>query len=387
MPRSSKDLFDDSTMSFGEHLEVLRTHLFKALIGVAIGVVVALFYGSTIIAIVRQPIDRALKEYGQEFEVTDDAAALEQLDVWEKIKAYVSDQFSLDVITGGDEPEPVEEPVDETLETLEPKSATIRVHVNAGQLGEALHEAAPEAYPAPPEEAKSKSLALDLSAPEFSQFRSVVERSQQVVALNVQEPFLIYIKVSMIAGLVIASPWVFYQLWQFVAAGLFPHERKFVYLYGTLSGVLFFVGVVFCFYLVFPFVLKFLLGFNEMLGIQPQTSPVGVDQLRRHAAAAVRDQLSVAAGDGVSGTAEHLRGDRLPREAPHGHSGDRHSVDVFDPGRPDQHVDDDDPSLCAVRTGHRVVSVLAGQESVRRRTGRPLTQPVFPPLEVVRTLE
>ena len=38
----------------------------------------------------------------------------------------------------------------------------------------------------------------------------------------------------------------------------------------ALSGLLFFVGVVFCFYLVFPFVLKFLLGFNEILGIQPQ---------------------------------------------------------------------------------------------------------------------
>src|SRR5690606_10182393 len=43
-----------------------------------------------------------------------------------------------------------------------------------------------------------------------------------------------------------------------------------VYLYGTLSGVLFLVGVVFSFYLVFPFVLKFLLGFFELLGIQPQ---------------------------------------------------------------------------------------------------------------------
>jgi sec-independent protein translocase protein TatC len=111
---------------------------------------------------------------------------------------------------------------------------------------------------------------LNLSAPEFRQFKQTIERVHQVVSLNVQEPFMIYLKVSMISGLVLASPWVFYQLWMFVAAGLFPHERKYVYLYGTISGVLFLVGVVFCFYLVFPFVLRFLLGFNRMIGVHPQ---------------------------------------------------------------------------------------------------------------------
>ena len=258
-------------MSFGEHLEVLRIHLFRALIGVAIGVVFALFYGSTIISIVRQPIDRALRDYGEDYEITDDAAALEEIDFFSKVKNYVADQFSLDVLDS-DEPEETEE--DETADSptvvKPPKSATIQVEVNAGELGDALHGVDPETYPPPPEDANEKAVTLRLSAPEFAQFRSAVERSQQVVALNVQEPFLTYLKVSMIAGLVIASPWVFFQLWQFVAAGLFPHERKFVYLYGTLSAVLFLVGVVFCFYLVFPFVLKFLLGFNEMLKIQPQ---------------------------------------------------------------------------------------------------------------------
>lgn len=79
-----------------------------------------------------------------------------------------------------------------------------------------------------------------------------------------------YLKVSLIAGLVLASPWVFYQLWLFVAAGLYQHERKFVYIYGSLSLVLFIVGVLFCFYLVFPFVLKFLLKFNAMIEVTPQ---------------------------------------------------------------------------------------------------------------------
>ena len=60
---NSKDLFDDSTMTFGEHLAVLRTHLIRALLGVSICVIVALFYGDRIVAFVRAPIDKALRMY------------------------------------------------------------------------------------------------------------------------------------------------------------------------------------------------------------------------------------------------------------------------------------------------------------------------------------
>ncbi len=266
MPRSSKDLFDDSTMSFGEHLEVLRVHLWKALIGVVIGVVLALFYGSSVIAFVRRPIDRALQSYGSPVEVTNDTQALEDIDIWGKVKGYVRDQFSLDALQGDESTEEGSEA------SAGPAAMTsqIEVEISAAELGDALHQVNPDAYPRPPENSRDQFLSLRLSAPEFLEFKTSAARSKQVVALNVQEPFLTYLKVSMIAGLVIASPWVFYQIWMFVAAGLFPHERKFVYLYGAVSGFLFLIGVVFCFYLVFPFVLRFLLGFNEMLKIQPQ---------------------------------------------------------------------------------------------------------------------
>ncbi len=270
MAPASKDLFDDSTMSFGEHLEALRVHLWKALIGVFIGVVFALFQGSAIIGIVRGPIDRALVNYSEE-DVHDDTEALQNIDFWQKAKRYFSEQFSTDALFDGDEKtDPGKTEADVPEVSSAPVSDTIRVAINAGELGEALHGVDPKAYPAPPEEARTVSLNLNLSAPEFRQFKLTAERARQVVALNVQEPFLTYLKVSMISGLVLASPWVFYQLWMFVAAGLFPHERKYVYLYGTVSGVLFLVGVVFCFYLVFPFVLKFLLGFNKLIGVHPQ---------------------------------------------------------------------------------------------------------------------
>ena len=59
-------------------------------------------------------------------------------------------------------------------------------------------------------------------------------------------------------------------VWLFVAAGLYNHERRYIYIFLPLSLGLFIAGILFCFFLVFPFVLKFLLSFNSMLGVQPQ---------------------------------------------------------------------------------------------------------------------
>ena len=63
MPKS-QDLFDDSTMSFGEHLEILRVHLWKAIIGLVLCVIVTLFLGNYIVDIVSRPINRALQKFG-----------------------------------------------------------------------------------------------------------------------------------------------------------------------------------------------------------------------------------------------------------------------------------------------------------------------------------
>jgi len=68
----------------------------------------------------------------------------------------------------------------------------------------------------------------------------------------------------------LASPWIFYQIWAFVAAGLYQHERKYVHIYLPMSIGLFMTGAVFCFYFVFPLVLSFLIGFSQWLGVELQ---------------------------------------------------------------------------------------------------------------------
>ncbi len=77
-----------------------------------------------------------------------------------------------------------------------------------------------------------------------------------------------YIKIGFISGLIVSSPWVFYHLWMFVAAGLYPHERKYVRLAAPFSAALFVSGAFFFLLIVAPLTLKFLIRFNEnMLGV------------------------------------------------------------------------------------------------------------------------
>lgn len=88
-------------------------------------------------------------------------------------------------------------------------------------------------------------------------------------SLSAQEMFFIYVKAALILALVLASPWVFYQIWLFVAAGLYPHERRYVYVFLPISLGLFLSGVLLAFFFVFKPVLDFLLMFNDWMDVDP----------------------------------------------------------------------------------------------------------------------
>lgn len=289
MNRPTKDLFDDTSMSFGEHLEVLRVHLIRAIIGLVIAVVICLLNGTKLVDFIRRPIDRALAKY-TEVQVEDD------------VEEGFKEQWGLDTLSelvfGAEKETAIDEETGEEYvieETVVPHPDLVKVKIPVDDLKKALRKASPNSFAEenqtasqnedqqPPEgdtqtasqddkteSPPAETVTITLQATEFAQFQATVEQSRRAVTLNVQEAFLTYIKVSLIAGLVLASPWIFYQLWLFVAAGLYPHERKYVYVYGSLSLGLFLVGAAFCFYAVFPFVLNFLLKFNATLEISPQ---------------------------------------------------------------------------------------------------------------------
>lgn len=76
------------------------------------------------------------------------------------------------------------------------------------------------------------------------------------------EAFAIRIKLSLIVGVIVSVPVIFYQAWQFVVPGLLEKEVKIVIPVVVSSTIFFLIGAVFCFFLVLPVGLKFLLGFG-----------------------------------------------------------------------------------------------------------------------------
>ncbi|MEJ7590965.1 MAG: twin-arginine translocase subunit TatC [Planctomycetaceae bacterium] len=239
----SRDLFDDTTMTFGEHLEVLRVHVFRAVLGLAIAVSITLFFGDRIFYWLRTPVENAMKDRGIE-NMTIDVPK-------ESFYSYLKGLFS------AKETPPKELVIEDPL-ALRPDQ--LRVVVQKSELLKAVGQEAPSDPNA------DNPVTLLISAPEFAQLRKVVDDTNKITTLKMEEGFMSYMKVCFFAGLLLASPWVFYQLWLFIAAGLYPHERKYVHVYLPMSIVLFVVGALAGYLYAFPLMLD-LIGFNDWLGI------------------------------------------------------------------------------------------------------------------------
>ncbi len=95
----------------------------------------------------------------------------------------------------------------------------------------------------------------------------------QMYFMDLADPFMVYLKISMIAALVLASPWIVWQLWLFVAAGLYTHERKTVTRYVPLSLALLIGGVVFVYFLVLPWTIQFFVAFSLSIPLPEEFNP------------------------------------------------------------------------------------------------------------------
>ncbi|RLB06669.1 MAG: twin-arginine translocase subunit TatC, partial [Deltaproteobacteria bacterium] len=82
-----------------------------------------------------------------------------------------------------------------------------------------------------------------------------------MIFTSLPEAFFTYLKVSLLAGIFLASPVVLYQLWLFVAPALYSHEKRYVIPFVIISTFLFIGGAAFGYFIVFPFGFKFFLGF------------------------------------------------------------------------------------------------------------------------------
>jgi len=80
----------------------------------------------------------------------------------------------------------------------------------------------------------------------------------KMIATGVISPFLVPMKVTLVLAVILALPWVFYQIWAFVAPGLYAHEKRLVLPLVVSSSALFMAGVAFCYFIVFKRVFHFI---------------------------------------------------------------------------------------------------------------------------------
>ena len=81
--------------------------------------------------------------------------------------------------------------------------------------------------------------------------------------LKITEGFFTELKLSLIAAIFFSMPFILYQLWKFIAPGLYAHEKKYVVSFVIISSLLFFLGAAFAYYIVFPFGFQFFLTYAK----------------------------------------------------------------------------------------------------------------------------
>lgn len=262
------DFFADTRMSFGDHIEELRSYLIRAIAGFAIMMVAGIWpLGKPVLNIISAPVERELFKFWKR------TSGKRVADLQETLKTKVEVPrlqvtYLMDV-------RPIEERLaqrqglalrheDRSLEKMQDGIEDLLDDLGAAELLNKDRTRASHWVEVPVQigdpEAYAKALAQ--LKPYFD--------PPLLRTLTITEAFVVYFKVAMLTGLVLSSPWVFYQIWAFVAAGLYPHEKKLVHVYLPFSLGLFLAGVVICEVYVVPKAVEALLWFNEWLGFQPE---------------------------------------------------------------------------------------------------------------------
>jgi len=89
----------------------------------------------------------------------------------------------------------------------------------------------------------------------------VLPDDSRLIFTNLPEMFIAYIKVALVAGVILALPIIFYQLWMFLAPALFQKEKKYIIPFVLFSSILFAAGALFGYLVVFPYGFKFFVSF------------------------------------------------------------------------------------------------------------------------------
>ena len=245
------DPLEQTKMSFAEHLEELRRALFKSLAALLLGTLVGLLFGQQLVDYIQVPLRDALESF---YRGQAEQKILERLEERSSHGAAVPDDLQAaaeELADAGFVPYDIYVEREELIKKLglesilpnQDSETSEDDSLTGGETGDLIH---------------------------LQIFRPLEEDHRlRLVSLAGQEPFLVYMKASLVLGAVISSPLVFFFIWEFVAAGLYRNERKYVYVFMPMSLGLFAAGAALAFFVVFDFVLEFLLWFNARMGISP----------------------------------------------------------------------------------------------------------------------
>ena len=100
-----------------------------------------------------------------------------------------------------------------------------------------------------------------------------LEKNSKIIFTGLAEPFFTAVKISLFSGLFMALPFILYQIWAFIAPGLYPHEKKLVLPFVFWGTIMFIIGAAFAYYVVFPVGFKMLITFGgEQFTAMPKMS-------------------------------------------------------------------------------------------------------------------
>jgi sec-independent protein translocase protein TatC len=281
------DFFADTRMTFGDHIEDLRTHLWRAVKGFAVALVLSFFIGKTVVNFITAPVKNELSRYYDHHtrKLLKEQATNPELAGVTRPSAFFEIQMPRQqaeaLVKGRDTA--MKRPVIVTKEQQEARKGNDSWW--SRYIGHWFSDNPEEDIPPEekdnvhqiPEQDEGKeltSLWMRYKNPLVAQgsvqgaLRKLMD-TDNPTTLSAQEAFMVWFKVCLICGVVLGSPWIFWQIWSFVAAGLYPTEKRLVHVYLPISIFLFLAGVVICELFVVPKAIEALLWFNEWMGLKP----------------------------------------------------------------------------------------------------------------------
>jgi len=215
------------------HLAELRKRLGLSVLSVFIAFVIAFTFHNQILGWITQPLNNALVEVGRIIESQEKAT-------W----TMKSDEVNTTKTPAVQAAEKLKDNLYEAAKAADPKLAPLLK--NAADAAKSLDEII-------------KKRDVDSARPNQHNFEGKITTHQ------VGGAFFVALKVSFFAGLLGAMPFILYQLWLFVAPGLYSNEKKMIIPFVVGGSVMFFIGVLFAYYVVTPFGFQFLITFGSFL--------------------------------------------------------------------------------------------------------------------------